>query len=85
MDNTDKIETTIPKPFCFVLMPFDKAFDDIYQLGIKAACDIAEAYCERVDEQMFDGMILDRVYNQISKADIVVADMTGKNPNVFMK
>ena len=24
-----------------------------------------------------------RVYNQISKTDIVVADMTGRNPNVF--
>ncbi len=74
---------TKPKPFCFVLMPFSSDFDDVYQLGIKDACDIAGTYCERVDEQMFDGLILDRVYNQIAKADIVVADMSRKNPNVF--
>ncbi len=74
---------TQPKPFVFVLMPFIKPFDDIYQLGIKAACHEAGAYSERVDEQQYDGSILERVYNQISKADLLIADMTGKNANVF--
>lgn len=76
-------QKTSPKKFCFVLMPFKKDFKDIYELGIKQACDNAGAYCERVDEQHFEERILDRIYNQISKADIVIADMTGKNPNVF--
>lgn len=80
MDNS---KVTTPKPFCFVLMPFSSEFDDIYQIGIKEACDKAGAYCERVDEQIYGEKILDRVYNQISKADIVIADMTGRNPNVF--
>lgn len=74
---------TSPKPFVFVLMPFDSNFDDIYQLGIKPACSEAGAYAERVDEQEYDERILDRIYNQIAKADLVVADMTGQNPNVF--
>lgn len=77
------METTTPKPFVFVLMPFDAAFDDIYQLGIRAACNDAGGYCERVDEQIFHESILERVYNQIAKADLLVADMTGRNPNVF--
>jgi hypothetical protein len=72
-----------PKPFVFVLMPFASEFDDIYKLGIKAACQEAGAYCERVDEQISRENILERVYNQIGKADIVVSDMTGRNPNVF--
>jgi hypothetical protein len=71
------------KPFVFVLMPFDSAFDDIYRYGIKKACEDQGAYCERVDEQLFDGTILDRIYNQIAHADLIVADMTGRNPNVF--
>ncbi|MGV8828234.1 MAG: nucleoside 2-deoxyribosyltransferase [Breznakibacter sp.] len=75
--------TTIPKKFCFVLMPFDSDFDDIYKLGIKQSCSDAGAYCERVDEQIFNESILERIFNQISKADIVIADMTGRNPNVF--
>jgi nucleoside 2-deoxyribosyltransferase len=74
---------TTPKPFCFVLMPFSESFSDIYELGIKEACNDAGAYCERVDEQIFQERILDRIYNQIAKADIIIADMTGKNPNVF--
>jgi hypothetical protein len=78
-----KSPTTTPKPFCFVLMPLSEKFADVYQLGIKDACTSAGAYCERVDEQIFDERILDRIYNQIAKADLVVADMTGRNPNVF--
>lgn len=64
-------------------MPFDKAFDDVYEFGIKGACEDAGVYCERVDEQIFPGSMLDRIYNQISTADLLVADMTGRNPNVF--
>ena len=74
---------TQPKPFVFVLMPFDAAFKDLYELGIKAACSEAGAYCERVDEQIYEESILQRVYNQIAKADLIVAEMTGRNPNVF--
>ena len=71
------------KPFVFVLMPFESSFDDIYKVGIKAVCKELDIYCERVDEQIFEENILDRIYNQIIKSDIVIADMTGKNPNVF--
>jgi hypothetical protein len=75
--------TTQPKPFVFVLMPFDGAFNDVYRIGIKETCEKVGAYCERVDEQHYEGRILDRIYNQIAKADIIVADMTGRNANVF--
>jgi hypothetical protein len=77
------MNTTAPKPFVFVLMPFDREFDDVYQLGIKPACEKSGAYAERIDEQLFDESILDRIYNQISKADVIVSDMTQRNPNVF--
>ncbi len=78
-----KKRTTAPKKFCFVLMPFSDTFADVYSVGIKEACENAGAYCERVDEQIFHESILDRIYNQIAKADIVIADLTGRNPNVF--
>lgn len=82
MSNKNSSITT-PKKFCFVLMPFTENFDDVYNLGIKQSCIDADAYCERVDEQIFHESILDRIFNQISKADIIIADMTNKNPNVF--
>lgn len=74
---------TAPKPFVFVLMPFNPDFADIYKFGIKGAAEDAGAYAERVDEQMFVEGILERIFNQISKSDVIVADMTGRNPNVF--
>lgn len=81
MDN--EIKSTVPKPFIFVLMPFDRKFKDTYTFGIKGAAEEVGAYTERIDEQIFTEGILDRIFNQISKADIIVADMTGRNPNVF--
>jgi hypothetical protein len=72
-----------PKIFAFVLMPFDKAFDDIYKLGIKESATQLGMLAERVDEQIFREGILDRIYRQIEVADIIVADMSGQNPNVF--
>lgn len=77
------MEETTPKPFVFVLMPFSEEFDDIYKVGIKAACKDIGAYCERVDEQNFDESILEQIRNQIAKADIIVAEMSGRNANVF--
>ncbi len=73
----------LPKTFVFVLMPFDESFNDIYTYGIKQTCIDLNAYCERVDEQIFSEGILDRIYNQISKSDVIVADMTNRNANVF--
>lgn len=72
------------KPFAFVLMPFDSSFNDVYRLGIQAAADELGIIASRVDEQVFhkEG-IIERIYNQINVADFIIADMTGKNPNVF--
>lgn len=73
------------KKFVFVIMPFKHEFDDIYKLGIKAACNELDYYCERVDEQVYDGSMIERIYNQIRCADFIVADMSEKNPNVFFE
>jgi hypothetical protein len=67
----------------FVLMPFDQAFDDVYQLGIREACRSAGWDCSRVDEHVFSGLVLERIYEEVTSADLIIADMTGRNPNVF--
>lgn len=71
------------KPFVFVIMPFKPEFDDIYKLGIKAACEDAGATCERVDEQFYLENMLQRIYGQIDRASFVVADLSEENPNVY--
>lgn len=69
--------------FAFVLMPFDSKYDDIYQLGIKQPASDLGIRAERVDEQIYQEGILERIYKQIEAADIIVADVSGKNPNVL--
>lgn len=69
--------------FAFVLMPFNGRFDDLYKFGIKEPSAELGILAERVDEQLFSEGILDRIYRQIDVADIIVAEMTGQNPNVF--
>jgi len=71
------------KPFVFVLMPFSTEFRSLYRKGIKAACESIGVVCERVDEQIFTESILGTVYTQIAKGDVIVAEMTRCNPNVF--
>jgi hypothetical protein len=66
-----------------VVMPFVNKFRDVYELGIKPACVKAGGDCQRVDEQLFLENILERIYGQIEEADVIVAEMTSRNPNVF--
>ncbi len=73
----------LTKPFVFVLMPFNDGFKDIYHLGIKKTAEEAGLRAERVDEQLYSESMLERIYQQINAADIIVADMTGQNSNVF--
>jgi hypothetical protein len=66
--------------FALVLMPFDAAFDDVYKLGIKDTAEKLGIRAERVDEQIFHKEnILERIYSQIDAADLIIADLTGRD------
>src|ERR1700680_3161295 len=72
------------KLFAFVLMPFAQEFQDVYELGVKAAAAGLDILAERVDDQVFhEESMLHRIYAEIDRADIIIADMTGRNANVF--
>ncbi len=70
-------------PYIFVLMPFASSFRDIYQLGIKEVAVELKCRCERVDDLEHNDQILEKIYQEIRSAHLIVADMTGRNPNVF--
>lgn len=67
----------------FVLMPFAKRFSERYRLGIKEPIEALGLRCMRADERQGVGNIVDEVYRRIEAAKFIVADMTGRNPNVF--
>lgn len=65
-------------------MPFAQEFRDVYLLGIRAAAEALNLQISRVDEQIFHKeSILQRIYKHIEAADIIIAEMTGQNANVF--
>jgi hypothetical protein len=73
------------KPLIFVAMPFDKKMDDIFHYGIRNAVNNAGFLCERADEVVFTGDILDLIKRRIAKARLVIADLSTANPNVYLE
>ena len=68
----------------FVLMPFAERFDKRYNKAIKKAVTDAGMRAHRVDEQSFHRQgITEKVIEQIQDADILIADLSTKNPNVL--
>lgn len=69
----------------FVAMPFARKMRDIWKYGIQMPVRAAGLLCERVDEEHFTGGILDRIKRKIEDAELIIADLTGQNPNVFLE
>jgi len=69
--------------YAFVCMPFAPEFADFYEVGIKPVVLECGFKCVRADELEHNKGILTVVYEQIQAAHIIVADMTGRNPNVY--
>ena len=73
------------KPHVFVAMPFKKDMDDIFYYGIQQPVRAAGFLCERVDQDTFIGGILDQVKKKIDTAAVVIAELSGANPNVYLE
>lgn len=68
---------------CFVLMPFAKEFKEVYEKIYKHVCKDNNIECWRVDERHSPGSITKDIIDGILDADMIIADLTAKNANVF--
>ncbi len=68
---------------CFVLMPFKNSFDRIYKEQIKPTVESLGLKCVRADEIFSPTSVLEDIWTHILKSKVIIADVTGKNPNVF--
>ena len=66
-----------------VLMPFSNTYDDIYLIGIKEVLEKRGYFCSRVDDKYFPGQIVEEIHRSIAQSDVIIAEMTDKNPNVY--
>ncbi|WP_366923150.1 DUF4071 domain-containing protein [Metallumcola ferriviriculae] len=81
------------KPLLFVVMPFGKKkdqtstfeieFDSIYEKAIKPAAEEAQVDVIRADEERSGGIIHIPMFERLLLAEIVIADLTIQNPNVY--
>jgi hypothetical protein len=69
----------------FIAMPFSVEFEDVFHYGIASAVRANGLLCERIDQAVFTGNILARMKERISAATLLVADLTGANPNVYLE
>ncbi len=64
-------------------MPFALEYREVYDQVYKPVCLDNGFECWRVDEKNAPGSITRDIVNGILDADLVVADLTSRNPNVF--
>lgn len=67
----------------FAAMPFHKRYQDTFWYGMVPAAAAVSAACKRLDVNNFSGEILSTMKSWIRKAIVVVADLSGSNPNVL--
>lgn len=77
---------------CFVVSPIGdpgsdirKNADQLYQHIIKPVCEKCGFVAERVDEFNTSGSITQEILDALNDYDLVIADLTGHNPNVFFE
>lgn len=75
-------DNKIDKRKVFILTPFHDKYDKTYN-SIREVCEEAGLSAFRGDEQYMSGSILSHIIKEIASASIVIANLDGRNPNVF--
>jgi hypothetical protein len=73
-----------PRPAsCFIVMPFGQEWSaDVHRI-LARACETAGVRPVRGDDLFTPTDILEDIWQSINAADFVIADITGRNPNVL--
>jgi len=74
---------TLDPNLCFVLMPFDCQFHPVYDDHIRNVVKAEGLSCLRADEITSTNIITWDIWEKINRARFIIADLSGKNANVF--
>lgn len=67
---------------CFVIMPFKREFNHIYTVVKRCLSDL-NYECSRGDKIFETRNVLDIINERIIRSNLIIADLTNRNPNVF--
>jgi hypothetical protein len=79
-----KVDVTPVLPRCFVIMPFGPELDGVFNL-IKEVGKANGVDCKRSDESSAAGSVMEAVKRQITSSDLIIADFSGRNANVYFE
>jgi hypothetical protein len=71
------------KNSCFVLMPFHDPFNTIYLDHIMPVLKRMDILVERASDYFTTREIMKDIWDALNNCDFVIADLTGRNPNVL--
>jgi hypothetical protein len=66
-----------------VFMPFKPELDPVYDDHLRAVAQEIGKTIARADDFFTSGVIMDEIWTAILESKIILADCTGRNPNVF--
>ncbi len=93
--NSQRENTSMPNPLfqtqtckinsrlCFIIMPFDSALKNVYDAVATIIQDHCHLDCVRADHIAKSNLITHEIWTHINEARLSIADLTGRNPNVF--
>ena len=69
----------------FVLMPFAEKYTTFYEQVIKTTIENMNLLCKRADDFFGPRRIMKDIYRCIEDSKFILADFSGRNPNVFFE
>lgn len=75
----------IERPLAFIVMQFSSPYNEVYSHVIKDLCDEFKIDAIRADEIYGPGIIIKDVIDRISRSQVVIADISPTNPNVYFE
>jgi hypothetical protein len=73
----------LERPRVFVAMQFAEPFDTIYREVIKPEAELLQFQVVRIDELARPGIIFEDIKREIAESNVVIAEITAPNQNVF--
>jgi len=75
----------IERPTAFIVMQFSPPYNEVYSDVIKRLCEESRIDAVRADEIYGPGIIIKDVVDRIAKSQVVIADISPTNPNVYFE
>jgi Nucleoside 2-deoxyribosyltransferase len=80
-----KVKMDVESPVAFMVMQFTQQFDEVYSGVVRDVCKDFGLEPLRADEVYNSGLIIADVVEQIQRAQVVIADITPVNANVYFE